>query len=187
MESVKGIRKRLNRSKKIWVLNILSGVFAVLAVLLGVLIYMKKDQNATFLKNNFNINADFTGINADIDKVLGSLFTFKLATGSQTQTVSGSVQYLQSAGENEFSCEGSQIPALSAGVVYFVGSEDDGTYSLLVEYDNTLLVAYYRVENPLVKTYDQIKKGDYLASYQGSFKALFKKDGKLLTYEEAMQ
>lgn len=48
MESVKGIRKRLNKSKKRWVLNVLSGVFAVLAVLLGVLIYMKKDQNATF-------------------------------------------------------------------------------------------------------------------------------------------
>lgn len=187
MESVKGIRKRLNKSKKRWVLNVLSGVFAVLAVLLGVLIYMKKDQNATFLKNNFNINADFTGINASIDKALGSLFTFKLATGNQTQTVSGSVQYLQGDGDGEFSCEGSQIPALSAGVVYFVGMEDDGTYSLLVEYDNTLLVAYYRVSDPLVKTYDQVRKGDYLASYQGSFKALFKKDGRLLTYEEAMQ
>ena len=149
-------------------------------------LYEKGSERHVFEKQ-FQHQRRFTGINASIDKALGSLFTFKLATGNQTQTVSGSVQYLQGDGDSEFSCEGSQIPALSAGVVYFVGMEDDGTYSLLVEYDNTLLVAYYRVSDPLVKTYDQVRKGDYLASYQGSFKALFKKDGRLLTYEEAMQ
>ena len=38
---------------------------------------MKKDQEASFLKNNFGINANFTKVNENVDNMLDSLFTLE--------------------------------------------------------------------------------------------------------------
>ena len=53
MEKVEDIRNRIKKDKKNKVFKILSVVCGLLSLLLGVLIYMKKDQEASFLKNNF--------------------------------------------------------------------------------------------------------------------------------------
>ena len=182
MENVKSIRSRINKSKKKIIFNVLSAICAVLSIVLGVLIYMKKDENATFLKNNFNINANFANTNNKISSYLDSLFTFRL-TNNKTQPVASVVNYLHASEENYFTCESNQIPALDAGIVYYVHQEENSLYSILVEYQNDIVAAYYNVQNPIVKVYDQIKKGDYIASYETSFKALFKKNGKLTNYD----
>ena len=63
MESIKNIRNRINKNNKKHVLTILSVICAMLSIILGVLIYMKKDENGVFLKNNFNVNMNFTNVN----------------------------------------------------------------------------------------------------------------------------
>ncbi len=183
MENVNSIRKRINKSKKNLIFNILSVICGALSIVLGVLIYMKKDQNASFLKNNFNVDTNFIDTNTKIDSFLNSIFTFRL-TSSKTQTVASNVTYLQMEEKNFFSCEGNQIPALDSGIVYYVHQEEDASYTILVEYQNDILVGYYNVSDPVVKVYDQIKKGDYIASYENSFKALFKQNGKLTAYDK---
>lgn len=183
MEKVEDIRNRIKKDKKNKVFKILSVVCGLLSLLLGVLIYMKKDQEASFLKNNFGINANFTKVNENVDNVLDSLFTFR-TNSSGVKSVNSNVIYLKSDEDDYFYCEGSQIPSLDYGVVYLVKKELDDSYSLLVEYQNSLLVAYYNVFDPLVKTYDQVKKGDYLCSYNQTFKALFKQNGKMIDYSD---
>ena len=183
METANKIRNRLNSEKKNNALKFFSFIFGILAIVLGVLIYMKKDENATFLKENFNVETSFKETNTKIDTFLASLFTFKNMT-SNNQSVSQNVIYLPSEQNSYFSCEGELIPSLSNGIVYQVSKEADGSYTILVEYDNELIVCYYEVYDPLVKVYDQVKKGDYLASYSVEFKALFKREGKLITYEQ---
>ena len=98
--------------------------------------------------------------------------------------VSNNVLYLKAEEDNYYYCESNLIPSLSNGIVYQVTREEDSSYTLLIEYDNELMVAYYFTYEPLVKTYDQIKKGDYISSYVNSFKALFKKNGKIVDYSE---
>ena len=169
MENVNTIRKRLNSNRKNRILKYLSIIYGIIAIILGLLIYMKKDENATFLKNNFNIDASFKNANADIDNFLNSFFTFRFGSTNNSQMVNGNVVYLE-ANDNYFYCEGTL--------------EKDKSYTILVEYNNNLLVAYYQVYDPLVKVYDQVTKVDYLASYNETFKALFKKDGKLIKYSE---
>lgn len=183
MEKVNSVRRRINKNKKNLIFNVLSVICGVLSIVLGVLIYMKKDENASFLKNNFNVDTNFVDTNTKIDSFLNSIFTFRL-TSSKAQSVATNVTYLQMEDKNFFSCEGNQIPALDNGIVYYVHQEEDTSYTVLVEYQNDILVGYYNVSQPLVKVYDQIKKGDYIASYENSFKALFKQNGKLTTYDK---
>ena len=183
METANQIRNRLTNEKKNKLLKFCSFILGVLAVVLGVLIYMKKDENATFLKENFNVETSFTETNTKIDTFLASLFTFKNVT-NKDQLVNQNIIYLESDQKSYFTCESELIPSLSNGIVYQVSLEEDNSYTILVEYDNELIVCYYQVYDPLVKVYDQIQKGDYIASYTYSFKALFKRDGKLITYEQ---
>ena len=183
METANQIRNRLTNEKKSNVLKFFSLIFGIIAIVLGVLIYMKKDENATFLKENFNVETSFKDTNTKIDAFLASLFTFKNVT-NKDQLVNQNVIYLPSEQSSYFTCEGELIPSLSDGIVYQVSLEEDNSYTILVEYDNSLIVCYYQVYEPLVKVYDQIKKGDYIASYNTEFKALFKRNGKLITYEQ---
>lgn len=183
MKNIYKIRSRISRKKRSKTLSIFSGFLAILSIFLGILIYMKKDENALFLKNNFNMDMSFNKINARIDSFFNSLFSFDFIS-SKDQMVSGSVMYLSNGNDNYFYCESSQIPSLSNGIVYQVSKEDNSSYTILIEYDNTLLAAYYDCFNPLVKQYDQVKKGDYICSYNDYFKVLFKRDGKVITYDQ---
>ena len=183
MNQINKIRNRLSHNKRNRILSILSGFLAVLSIILGFLIYMKKDENALFFKNNFNINLSFNRINSKIDSFFNSFFNFDFINLNE-EMVSSNILYISANENNYFYCEGEQIPSLSNGVVYQVNKEENNSYTILIEYDNTLMAAYYDCYNPLVKQYDQVKKGDYLCSYVDCFKALFKKDGKVITYEQ---
>lgn len=181
MENVKSIRKRINKKENI-ILNVLNIVFVMLSIILGVLIYMKKDQNASFLKNNFNVNTSFIETNKTLDNFLDSLFSFRLKNNSSSKTVSNNVIYLPCEEKiNFFTCESNLIPSLKYGIVYFVEKNDSGNYSILIDYQD-YYAAYYNVIDPKVKVYDRINKGDYIGSYDQDFKVLFKKDGKLTSY-----
>lgn len=190
MESVKNIRNRITKNKKHKVLTILSIVCAIASIILGVLIYMKKDENGTFLKNNFNVNVNFSNVNNNIDKFVSSLFSFNLLTGNSNandQMVQGNnLYYRAEEQDHHFYSENNEIAMLNHGVVYYVGEEEDGTYSILVEYNNDVIAAYYNVLQPLVKTYDVLKVGDTIGYYQDSFKALFKHNDKLISYEDVL-
>lgn len=183
MKQINRIRQRLKLKKRSKLLSFLSGFLAILSIFLGVLIYMKKDENAIFLKENFNIETSFQNINQKIDSFVVSFFAFEFL-GIKQQMVSNNVLYLKAEEDNYYYCESNLIPSLSNGIVYQVTREEDSSYTLLIEYDNELMVAYYFTYEPLVKTYDQIKKGDYISSYVNSFKALFKKNGKIVDYSE---
>ena len=190
MESIKNIRNRINKNNKKHVLTILSVICAMLSIILGVLIYMKKDENGVFLKNNFNVNMNFTNVNNNIDKFINSLFSFSFLNGNinkSDQMVSGNNFYYHVEDLNhQFFSENNEIAMLDHGVVYFVGEEEDGTYSILVEYNNDVIAAYYNVLQPQVKTYDVLKVGDTIGYYQDSFKALFKYNDKLISYEDVL-
>lgn len=182
MQDINFIKKRISNNSSNKILKILTIVFSLLLVLISGLIYVKKDENASFLKENFNIDADFSSFNLKMDNLVNSLFSFMVT--KDDQLVSENVVYLKGDSENYYYCETAQIKALDDGIIYFVEENDDNSYSILVDYGNNLLAAYYQVFDPLVKTYDQVKKGDYFCSYNNEFKVLFRQDGKIVDYFE---
>lgn len=170
------------RKVKCIILNVFSGIFAILSILLGFLIYAKKDANARFLKENFNINVDFTSLNESISKTLSSLFSFGLQD-NKIEMVNANIQYLN-LGENNYKTLDNSVCMLDDGIILGSYKENNNTYSVIVSYENGVVASYSNLYSINVMNYDKLKENDVIGSYNTSFKALFKKDGKLISINE---
>ena len=187
MENINQIRNRINKKEsKSTLLSFLSLIMLLISFVLGGMIYMKKDENGTFLKENFGLNVNFKTFNNRVNIIINDLFKFEFEEKNVgNQLVSNPVNYIQ-LNDNMFSCEDTSISMLNDGVVLGVYEEGDN-YTILINYDNGVLASYSSIQEVLVKEYDQLEKGDKFASYYDSFKVLFKKDGVLISYDEAIK
>lgn len=102
MEQVNQIKKRLNKEeKKSKIISFFTVFLAFLSIALGCMIYMKKDQNGTFLKENFNIDVSFEPFNSKVNGVIDSLFKLELNKDKNEAPVSNNVYYIEK-GNNLF-------------------------------------------------------------------------------------
>ena len=186
MMNIKQIRNRINKKdNKGKILSFLSLIMIILSIILGGMIYMKKDENGKFLNENFGISVNFKTFNNKVNSLVNSLFKFEFENGNPSdQLVSNNVLYIPLE-NNMFISEDTSISMLHDGVILGVYQENEN-YSLLVSYNNGVIASYSSLNEVIVKQYDELSKGDEFASYEDSFKVLFKKDGKLISYNEAI-
>ena len=185
MEQVNQIKKRLNKEeKKSKIISFFTVFLAFLSIALGCMIYMKKDQNGTFLKENFNIDVSFEPFNSKVNGIIDSLFKLELNKDKNEAPVSNNVYYIEK-GNNLFETSDNGVNMLDGGVILGV-YEDKELYTVLVSYNNGVLASYSNLEEVIVKQYDTLDKGDNFAFYNQEFKAVFKKNNNLITYNEAI-
>ena len=168
MESIEKIKRRIERQyqkKKTTIWRTLSLLMMIFTMAMGFLIYAKKDENGSFLKEHFNI------------------FNNQNALGNE-QTVNGSVAYINE-GENYFSYETNEVRMLKPGTILFTSSDSEGQI-VIASLDNGVVATYFMLQTIEVKVYDQLKEGDTLGTYNGKFKVLFSKENHLIKYEEAV-
>lgn len=189
MESIDKIKRRIEKQynqKRISLWRTLSLLCMIFSMIMGFLIYAKKDENANFLKEHFNVEASFTNMNQNISSFLNSIFNFdifKSSTGGD-QMVDATVSYINE-GNNLYSSEGNQVSMLKNGTILFTSSDNDGKI-IITSYDNGVVATYFMLSSLEVKVYDYLKQGDIIGTYEGQFKVLFSKDNKLISYEEAL-
>lgn len=186
MEQVNKIRKHINKKEsKNKFLSFLSVIMAFLSIILGVMIYMKKDENGEFLSKNFGISVNFENFNSKTNDLINNLFKFEFENKNNEQLVSNEVKYIE-IGNDLFSSEDNAVRMVDDGVIIGVYDNNESS-TILVSYLNGVLASYSLVENVLVKQYDELKKGDVISSYSDSFKVLFKKNNQLVSYGEAFR
>ncbi len=186
MEHIKQIRNRINKKEtKNKVLRILSTLMLFLSIILGLMIYMKKDENGEFLAKNFGINMNFKNFNSKTEQIMNNLFKFEFEKKNDDLLVSQEVNYIH-LGDNLYNTDDNSIKMIEEGIILGV-YESENNKTILVSYNNGILASYSSLEDILVKQYDQLEKGDSFASYSESFKVIFKKDNKIVNYEEAFK
>lgn len=186
MSKITRIRNRIGKvEKKNKVLTFLSILMIGLSLVLGVMIYAKKDENGAFLKENFNISVNFKTFNSKVNTIVNDLFEFDLsANDKKDEMVSSPVMYIE-LGNDMYSSDSSSVSMLHNGTVLGV-YEDDYSYSILINYENGVLASYSNLIEVNVKQYDELNKGDLFGTYEESFKVLFKKDNVIISYDEAI-
>ena len=186
MMHINRIRNHINKKEnKGRILSFLSLIMIILSLILGGMIYMKKDENGKFLSENFGISVNFKTFNNKVNSLVNSLFKFEFENKKNNdQLVSNRVMYIPLE-NNMFTSEDTSVSMLHDGVILGVYQENE-SYSLLVSYNNGVVASYSALNEVIVKQYDELNKGEKFASYQDSFKVLFKKEGKLISYNEAI-
>ncbi len=191
MESIEKIKRRIERQyqkKKTTIWRTLSLLMMIFTMAMGFLIYAKKDENGSFLKEHFNIETSFVAMNENISSFLNSVFNFNIFNNQNAlgndQTVNGTVAYINE-GENYFSYETNEVRMLKSGTILFTSFDSEGQI-VIASLDNGVVATYFMLQTIEVKVYDQLKEGDTLGTYNGKFKVLFSKENHLIKYEEAV-
>lgn len=76
------------------------------------------------------------------------------------------------------------IPSLSDGIVIYIGEKENYNQTIIIEDSNGIDRWYGNLENVNVKLYDYVKKGTYIGSANNELYLIFKKNGKILNYNE---
>ena len=187
MDELEIIKNRISKTKqnKNKIYKIMMTLLLIASLGIGFLIYARLDPNGSLMKKAFNVNIDFNSLNDKVDDILDRMFNFNIVNNNDDdQLVSGEVGYI-SLGNDLYSLEDQRVLTLNKGLVSHVEKDND-SYFVIISYPNSVKATYFFIYDVIVKIGDELKKGDQIATYETSFKVLFFKGDKKITYEEAI-
>ncbi len=155
-------------------------LLSLFSLILSILIYAKKDENGNFLKENFDINVNFSEINDNIEVFIKKFFVFEynFHKKNNDKYVGLSDSYI-GLGNNQYTNSSYKVYAIANGLVTNVEYT-----SIKIEHDNGIVAIYSNVIEPLVYTYDRVKEYQIIANMNENIEMLFYQNGKIINYEE---
>lgn len=182
--------KSTGKNKKIY--NYLIKTCITIIITLGLLIALKNNQKfeSYFYQKVYEDNIPFSKINDVYKKYFGTSIPFSGVISNETQSVFKEELKYKSKEQYE---EGVKlkveknylVPILDSGMVVFVGEKENyGDVVIIQQVDGTD-VWYSNLGSINVKLYDYVEKGNLLGEVKDDTLVLiFKKDGKVLNYED---
>lgn len=189
MEKIDEIRSRINEEKTTSkLLLFFKGLLLVIVLILGFLIYAKNDVNATFINSIFHTNISFKKMNDSIDLYVSSILSnfniFNYEKNEEDVEVSKEYNYIKLE-NNYYFTNANYIKCLTKGKVVKIEQNLDN-YNITIFYKNEVTACYYELSDVFVKSQDIVSVDTIIGTYDAKFKVLFEKNGKLISYEEAL-
>ena len=158
---------------------------------LGVIIGIKTNKDSKqFVKVKvFEETFPFSKINSLYQKYFGTSLPFEGVLKNDTETV---FKEKLSYSKKEKYQDGLKLtvtkeylaPVLESGMVVFIGDKENYGKTVIIQQIDGIDVWYSNMDNINVNLYDYIEKGTLIGSVkESSLILLFKKDGKILDYE----
>lgn len=163
----------------------------LLLFVLGVIIGIKTNKDfKQFVKVKvFEETFPFSKINSLYQKYFGTSLPFEGVLKNDTETV---FKEKLSYSKKEKYQDGLKLtvskeylaPVLESGMVVFIGDKENYGKTVIIQQIDGIDVWYSNMDNINVNLYDYIEKGTLIGSVkESSLILLFKKDGKILDYE----
>lgn len=175
--------KNKKEKKHSFFYSLVMSTMVIMSVALGVLIYGKHDENGSFLKEKFNIDIDFTQINQKLSEFLELTVVFSIQNFNPTakNTSVGAENLFYQLSANTFYNEKSLIYAFDNGIVSKTSNK-----SLVISYDDGVLVQYLFPCNLKVKPFDRVYNNLVVADYYDTLEMYFYYHGETITYGQAI-
>lgn len=173
---------RINLSK------FLITVILTLVVLIGLKSNLEFKTN--FYKKVFEDHFSFVTVNEWYKKYFGTSLPFQDLWKEKTKPVFAenlkySNQSMYQDGVALTVEDNYLVPILDGGMVVFIGEKENYGTVVIIEQVDGMEVWYGNLSNVSVKLYDYVEKGNLLGEVDGNTLYLvFKKDGKILKYED---
>lgn len=169
-----------------------SKLLITIIITLITLIFLKSSNKfKTFFYNKiYDNNISFTTINKWYENHFGSSIPFKELVKKDTQTVfndkleyTKKEKYLDGV---KLSVDNNYlVPTIESGMVVYIGKKDGYGNTVIIQQVNGIDVWYGNIDNQNVKLYDYVEKGKLLGDVKNkNLYLVFKKDGKVLSYEK---
>lgn len=188
---IKKKNKKTNKNRSS-LYGFISKLLITIILTLIILILLKSNNKLkTFFYNKvYDNNISFATINKWYENHFGSSIPFKELVEKDTKAVfnnkleySKKEKYLDgvklSVDKNYL------VPILESGMVVYIGKKEGYGNTVIVQQVNGVDVWYGNINNPNVKLYDYVEKGKLLGDVKNNnLYLVFKKDGKVLSYEK---
>lgn len=178
------VKKKSNKLNKLLILVIIT---------LVTLITLKSNNNfrMEFFKKVFEKNFSFAKINKLYKDKFGSPIPFSdLIDNNKTEKVfNEKLEYKEKSkyldGVKLKVSKNYLVPNLETGMVVFIGEKENYGNTVIIEQVDGVDVWYSNINSSNIKLYDYIEKGELVGEAKDeTLYLLYKKDGKVLNYED---
>ncbi len=189
----KKVHPKVAEKKKNW-FKYCNKFFLTVVITLVLLIGLKANKKfeALFYEKVYEDHFNFSMLNDTYEKYFGSSIPFSGLITNDTQSVFKEDLIYQDKEQYEEGVKlkvGKEylIPILNSGMVVFIGDKESYGNTVIIQQVDGKDVWYSNLENVNVKLYDYVEKGSLLGEVKDDTLILvFKKDGKVLNYEEEL-
>ena len=188
---IKKKNKKTNKNRSSLYGFISKLLITIILTLITLILLKSNNKLKTFFYNKvYDNNISFATINKWYENHFGSSIPFKELVEKDTKAVfnnkleySKKEKYLDgvklSVDKNYL------VPILESGMVVYIGKKEGYGNTVIVQQVNGVDVWYGNINNPNVKLYDYVVKGKLLGDVKNNnLYLVFKKDGKVLSYEK---
>lgn len=188
---IKKKNKKTNKNRSSLYGFISKLLITIILTLITLILLKSNNKLKTFFYNKvYDNNISFATINKWYENHFGSSIPFKELVEKDTKAVfnnkleySKKEKYLDgvklSVDKNYL------VPILESGMVVYIGKKEGYGNTVIVQQVNGIDVWYGNINNPNVKLYDYVEKGKLLGDVKNNnLYLVFKKDGKVLSYEK---
>lgn len=188
---IKKKNKKTNKNRSSLYGFISKLLITIILTLITLILLKSNNKLKTFFYNKvYDNNISFATINKWYENHFGSSIPFKELVEKDTKAVfnnkleySKKEKYLDgvklSVDKNYL------VPILESGMVVYIGKKEEYGNTVIVQQINGVDVWYGNINNPNVKLYDYVEKGKLLGDVKNNnLYLVFKKDGKVLSYEK---
>ena len=188
---IKKKNKKTNKNRSSLYGFISKLLITIILTLITLILLKSNNKLKTFFYNKvYDNNISFATINKWYENHFGSSIPFKELVEKDTKAVfNNKLEY----SKKEKYLDGVKIsvdknylvPILESGMVVYIGKKEGYGNTVIVQQVNGVDVWYGNINNPNVKLYDYVEKGKLLGDVKNNnLYLVFKKDGKVLSYEK---
>lgn len=161
-------------------------------ITLIILINIKKDDKFKnkFYEVVFENNFNFAQVNSIYQQFFGSSFPFKNLINDKPVFKE---KLVYSSKENFFDgvklkvSSDYLVPIMKSGLVVFIGEKENYGQVVVIEQIDGIDCWYGNLNTTNVKLYDYVEEGSLLGSVDDELYLIYKKDGKVVSYEDHLQ
>lgn len=178
--------------KKNKISKYISKTLVLVCLTLVTLITLKANPKfqKTFYQYVFEENITFAKINKWYESKFGSAIPFSNIIKEKTKTVFNEKLEYKEASKYEDGVKlivdnNYLIPVIESGIVVFIGDKDNYKNTIIIQQINGIDVWYSNVTSTNLKLYDYVEKGSLIGeTINNELVLIFKKDGKVIDYQE---
>ena len=169
-------------------LGIRTLTIAVIFFSFAIMCKYNNDFKETITKYVFTDVISFTKIKKVYNKYLGGILPIKKEIDTQ-KVFNEQLNHdnLYHDGVSLTIPESYLIPAITEGMVVFIGNKEYYNNTIIIEDLNGVYIWYGNVSTTSLKLYDYVEKGTYIGEAERNLYMVFSKDNKYLNYEEFLK
>lgn len=130
----------------------------------------------------------FAKINKEYKKLFGSSIPFSDYFQNEEMVFNEKLEYQEISkykdGAKLIVTSEYLVPNQDEGIVIFIGEKEGYGNTIIINQSNSIDVWYSNIDNISVNLYDYIEKGKYIGTAHNELYIVYKKDGKVLDYNE---